>query len=89
MVALPVGEPKIYWTWSLVWRRGEKRPAVLVTVEALTDGVGDLGIDAPDAWFPDGTRTSGRRGPGPPPFAHCTYRGRTRRPVRTPGRAGR
>ena len=53
LVALPAGEPKIYWTWSLVWRRGEMRPAVLDTVEALTEGVGDLGINAPGTWLPD------------------------------------
>ncbi|MGW1168442.1 LysR family transcriptional regulator [Streptomyces sp. NPDC001153] len=53
LVAHPVVEPKVYWTWSLVWRRSEVRAAVLNTVDALTDGVGDLGIHAPDAWLPD------------------------------------
>jgi DNA-binding transcriptional LysR family regulator len=46
--------PEVYWTWFLVWRRGEVRPAVLAVVDALTDGVGDLAIHAPDAWLPDG-----------------------------------
>jgi len=50
----PVIAPRLYWTWSLVWRRGEERAAVLSVVDALTDGVGDLGIHAPDAWLPDG-----------------------------------
>ncbi len=54
LVARPVVEPKVYWTWSLVWRREELRPAVLATVDALTEGVGDFGIHAPDAWLPDG-----------------------------------
>jgi hypothetical protein len=36
----------------LVWRRGEKRAAVLAVVDALTGGVGDLGIHWPDAWLP-------------------------------------
>lgn len=54
LVARPVVEPKVYWTWSLVWRREELRPAVLSTVDALTEGVGDFGIHAPDAWLPDG-----------------------------------
>ncbi|GGY08594.1 hypothetical protein GCM10010358_71970 [Streptomyces minutiscleroticus] len=38
-VARPVVGPKVYRTWSLVWRRSEARAAVLSTVEALTDGV--------------------------------------------------
>ncbi|WP_438493460.1 LysR family transcriptional regulator [Streptomyces asiaticus] len=54
LVARPVVEPKVYWTWSLVWRREEIRPAVLSAVDALTEGVGDFGIHAPDAWLPDG-----------------------------------
>jgi DNA-binding transcriptional LysR family regulator len=53
LVARPVVEPKVYWTWSLVWRRSEERPAVLNTVDALTDGLDDLGIHDPDAWLPD------------------------------------
>jgi hypothetical protein len=46
--------PEVYWTWSLVWRRDEQRAAVLAVVDALTDGVGDLGIHTPHAWLPDG-----------------------------------
>ncbi|MGW6401501.1 LysR family transcriptional regulator [Streptomyces sp. NPDC055134] len=53
LVARPVVEPKVYWTWSLVWRRSEERTAVLNTVDALTEGLGDLGIHDPDAWLPD------------------------------------
>ncbi|GAB2826338.1 LysR family transcriptional regulator [Actinoallomurus bryophytorum] len=45
--------PQVYWTWSLVWRRGESRPAVLTTIDALTTGVGDLGVHGPDAWLPE------------------------------------
>ncbi|MDQ0810057.1 DNA-binding transcriptional LysR family regulator [Streptomyces sp. B3I7] len=52
LVARPVTGPRIYWTWSLVRRRDETREAVLRTVDALTAGVGDLGLDAPDAWLP-------------------------------------
>ncbi|MFI1722476.1 LysR family transcriptional regulator [Streptomyces sp. NPDC020489] len=44
--------PKVYWTWSLVWRETERRASVLAVVDALGDGVGDLGIHAPDAWLP-------------------------------------
>jgi hypothetical protein len=53
LVRRPVIAPEVYWTWSLVWRRGEERAAVLVVVDALTDEVGDLGIHRPDAWLPD------------------------------------
>jgi DNA-binding transcriptional LysR family regulator len=52
LVRRPVIAPEVYWTWSLVWRRGEERTAVLAVVDALTDGVGDLGIHRPDAWLP-------------------------------------
>lgn len=53
LVKRPLVAPRVYWTWSLVWRRGEARPAVLATVDALTDGVGDPGIHDPDAWLPE------------------------------------
>lgn len=52
LVRRQVVAPKIHWTWSLVWRRNEGRAGVLATVDALCDGVGDLGIHAPDAWLP-------------------------------------
>ncbi|MFD8923586.1 LysR family transcriptional regulator [Streptomyces mirabilis] len=54
LVQRPVTAPEIYWTWSLVWRENEDRPAVLAVVDALCDGVGDVGIRAPGAWLPDG-----------------------------------
>jgi DNA-binding transcriptional LysR family regulator len=53
LVKRPLIAPQVYWTWSLVWRRGEDRSAVLATIDALTDGVGDLGIHGPDAWLPE------------------------------------
>jgi DNA-binding transcriptional LysR family regulator len=52
LVRRPVTAPEVYWTWSLVWRRGEERVAVLAVADALTDGVGDLGIHRPNAWLP-------------------------------------
>ncbi|MGQ4388433.1 LysR family transcriptional regulator [Streptomyces sp. SAS_270] len=52
LVRREIVAPKPYWTWSLVWREHEDRAGVLATVDALGDGVGDLGIDAPDAWLP-------------------------------------
>ncbi len=54
LVRRPLTAPEVWWTWSLVWRRGEVRAAVLAAVDALTDGVGDHGIHAPDAWLPEG-----------------------------------
>ena len=53
LVRRPVIAPQVYWTWSLVWRRGEERPAVLAAVDSLTDKIGDLGIRGPAAWLPD------------------------------------
>ena len=53
LVRRPVIAPQVYWSWSLVWRRGEERAAVLAAVDALTGEVGDLGICWPDAWLPD------------------------------------
>ncbi|MEV6116468.1 LysR family transcriptional regulator [Streptomyces sp. NPDC052109] len=52
LVRREIVAPKVYWTWSLVWRESEDRPGVLAVVEALTDGVGELGIHTPDAWLP-------------------------------------
>ncbi|MEY9895757.1 DNA-binding transcriptional LysR family regulator [Catenulispora sp. MAP5-51] len=52
LIQRPVIDPKIYWTWSLVWRRNEVRAAVLATVDALTQGTPDTGIHAPGAWVP-------------------------------------
>ena len=53
LIRRPVIAPQVYWTWSLVWRRGEERAAVLAVVDAVTDEVGDLGIHRLDAWLPD------------------------------------
>jgi len=54
LVARPVIDPAPYWTWSLVWRRAQERPAVAVTIDALTGRVAeDLGIHAPGAWLPE------------------------------------
>jgi DNA-binding transcriptional LysR family regulator len=52
LVRRAVVEPKPHWTWSLVWRRGEPRAGVLAVVDALTTGVGDLGLHTPDVWLP-------------------------------------
>ena len=54
LIKRPVVTPQIYWTWSLVWRRGEARASVLAVVDALGDGNGDLGIQGPEAWLPEG-----------------------------------
>ena len=54
LVQRPVVAPRIHWTWSLVGRGAEDRPAVLAVVDALCDGVGDLGLHSPDTWLPEG-----------------------------------
>ncbi|MDX2817216.1 LysR family transcriptional regulator [Streptomyces sp. PA03-5A] len=54
LVKRPVIAPEVYWTWSLVWRADEVRDSVLAVVDALAEGVGDLGIHGPDVWLPDG-----------------------------------
>lgn len=54
LVRRPIVAPTPYWTWSLVARRTESRPAVRAVAEALTSGVGSLGLDAPEVWLPPG-----------------------------------
>ncbi|MFF7753177.1 LysR family transcriptional regulator [Streptomyces sp. NPDC007971] len=54
LVHRPVTGPQVYWTWSLVRRADEERPGVLAVVDALCDGVGDLGLRGPDVWLPAG-----------------------------------
>ena len=54
LIRQAIVEPEIHWTWSLVWRADESRPAVAAVVDALCDGVGDFGIHGPDAWLPVG-----------------------------------
>ncbi|MEW2491265.1 LysR family transcriptional regulator [Streptomyces sp. NPDC048411] len=53
LVQRPVAAPEIHWTWSLVRRVDEVRPVVLAVVDALCDGVGDLGLHGPGVW-PEG-----------------------------------
>ncbi|MER5601444.1 LysR family transcriptional regulator [Streptomyces sp. NPDC002265] len=54
LVRREIVAPKPYWTWSMVRRESENRAGVLAVVDALCDGIGDLGIAAPDAWLPAG-----------------------------------
>ena len=54
LVQRPVVAPRIHWTWSLVRRGAEDRPAVLAVMDALCDGVGDLGLHSPGTWLPEG-----------------------------------
>jgi len=54
LVRREIVAPRIYWTWSLVRRESEDRAGVLAVVDALCDGVGDLGLHAADAWLPAG-----------------------------------
>jgi len=52
LVRRPVVDPAPYWTWALVSRRGETRPAVRATVDVLTRTIGPLGLDADGVWLP-------------------------------------
>ncbi|MEV4415675.1 LysR family transcriptional regulator [Catellatospora sp. NPDC049609] len=52
LAARPVVSPVPYWTWALVWRGDDGRPAVRAAAEALTRDVGSLGLDAEDVWLP-------------------------------------
>jgi hypothetical protein len=54
LVQRPLVAPEPYWTWSLVRRADEERAAVLDVVDALCDGIGDLGLRGADAWLPTG-----------------------------------
>ena len=54
LVRRPVRAPEIFWTWSLVRREGEDRPAVLAVADVLGDGRDGLGIRTTDAWVPEG-----------------------------------
>jgi DNA-binding transcriptional LysR family regulator len=54
LVQRPVEQPAPYWTWSLVFRRGEARPAVRGVIEALAGGAGPPGLDSGGAWRPAG-----------------------------------
>ena len=53
LVQRPVIGPAVLWTWSLVWRRTESRPAVLAAADAITRDVGDLGLGEPGIWLPE------------------------------------
>jgi DNA-binding transcriptional LysR family regulator len=54
LVQRPLVAPEPYWTWSLLRRADEERAAVLDVVDALCDGIGDLGLRGADAWLPTG-----------------------------------
>ncbi|WP_372508514.1 LysR family transcriptional regulator [Amycolatopsis iheyensis] len=54
--------PAPYWTWSLVSRRDETRPAVRAVLAALADGVGAVGIEAEGVWLPMDDPHVGRAG---------------------------
>jgi DNA-binding transcriptional LysR family regulator len=53
LVQRAVVGPAPLWTWSLVSRRGEARPAVRAVIDALAADVGALGLDEPDVWLPE------------------------------------
>ena len=52
LVRRPVVDPAPYWTWALVSRRRETRPAVRATIEVLTRAIGSFGLDTEGIWLP-------------------------------------
>ncbi|MFD4640054.1 LysR family transcriptional regulator [Lentzea sp. NPDC058436] len=48
LVARPVIDPEVLWTWSLVRRQDEERADVIAAAEAIARDVGGLG----DGWLP-------------------------------------
>lgn len=52
LTARPVIDPAAIWTWPLLCRENETRPAVLAAVDALTRGVTDLEIHEDGLWLP-------------------------------------
>jgi DNA-binding transcriptional LysR family regulator len=52
LVLRTVVQPAPYWTWCLVSRQGDKRPAVSAVLQALTRGVGPLDLDDV-VWLPE------------------------------------
>ncbi|MCV7208897.1 LysR family transcriptional regulator [Mycolicibacterium canariasense] len=52
LVRRPVVGPAPLWTWSLVWRTGEDRPAVRAVIDEFTRDTGPLGVDDADTWLP-------------------------------------
>jgi DNA-binding transcriptional LysR family regulator len=53
LVQRPVVAPRVYFPWSLIWRKGETRTAVLAAVDAISAPVGELSLSDPEAWLPD------------------------------------
>ena len=52
LTARSMVDPAAIWTWSLLCRESETRPAVLAAVDALTRDVADLGIHEDGIWLP-------------------------------------
>lgn len=50
LVARPVVDPEVLWTWSLVRREDEERADVVAAAEAIVRNVADLVLDR--AWLP-------------------------------------
>ena len=65
LVQRPVVAPRVYFPWSLVWRKDETRTAVLAAVDAISAPVGDLRLTDPEGWLPDNPHKSAHRQPPP------------------------
>ncbi|WP_193045444.1 LysR family transcriptional regulator [Mycolicibacterium baixiangningiae] len=54
LVQRPIVKPAPMWTWSLVWRLDDDRPAVHAVIDALTRGVVTPQSDGETGWLPPG-----------------------------------
>lgn len=72
LVRRSVVHPTPLWTWSLVWRHGEDRPAVRAVIDEFTRDAPELGVDGEAVWLPGAdphrpkaSRTEAARPPSP------------------------
>ncbi|WNG87606.1 LysR family transcriptional regulator [Mycobacterium sp. ITM-2016-00317] len=54
LVQRPIVDPAPMWTWSLVWRLDDDRPAVHAAIDAFTRGVTSPPPDGDTSWLPPG-----------------------------------
>lgn len=54
LVHRPIVDPAPMWTWSLVWRLDDDRPAVHAVIEAFTRGVVSPQSEGDGGWLPPG-----------------------------------
>lgn len=53
LIRREVTDPAVYWTWSLIWRRSEQRPAIRAAVDAFAEATNIPPLHAEGVWIPD------------------------------------